>query len=62
MLDYIGVPWEEDPEEPDGQMSFAKDFKEFMPDVPAVIADGMPHTSAGSDLSDFAAELDREGI
>ena len=27
---------------------------------PAVIADGMPHTSGGSDLSDFAAELDRE--
>lgn len=27
---------------------------------PAVIADGMPHASGGSDLSDFAAELDRE--
>ena len=27
---------------------------------PAVIADGMPHASGGSDLSDFAAVLDRE--
>lgn len=27
---------------------------------PAVIADGMPRASGGSDLSDFAAELDRE--
>ena len=27
---------------------------------PAVIADGMPHASGGRDLSDFAAELDRE--
>ncbi len=27
---------------------------------PAVIADRMPHASGGSDLSDFAAELDRE--
>ena len=27
---------------------------------PAVIADGMPHVSGGSDLSDFAAKLDRE--
>ena len=27
---------------------------------PAVIVDGMPHTSGGSDLSDFVAELDRE--
>ena len=27
---------------------------------PAVIADGMPHASGVSDLSDFVAELDRE--
>lgn len=31
VLDYIGVPWEDDPEEPDGQMSFEKDFPKFMP-------------------------------
>lgn len=28
-----GVPWEDDPEEPDGQMSFEKDFPEFMPEA-----------------------------
>ena len=27
---------------------------------PAVIADGMPHASGGSDLSDFAAAMDEE--
>lgn len=27
---------------------------------PAVIANGMPHASGGGDLSEFAAELDRE--
>lgn len=33
VLNYIGVPWEDDPEEPDGQMSFENDFPEFMPEA-----------------------------